>query len=75
MPRQTQYGLMSRAELEAEHGLQSSNYSDLLDKQLKLDLTRGKPSPEQLDLSAGLLALPGVEDYRDADGTLRWRSA
>ncbi len=30
---------------------------------LKLDLTRGKPSPAQLELSAGLLSLPGSQDY------------
>jgi DNA-binding transcriptional MocR family regulator len=30
---------------------------------LKLDLTRGKPSPAQLDLSAALLSLPGAQDY------------
>jgi DNA-binding transcriptional MocR family regulator len=36
---------------------------------LKLDLTRGKPSPEQLDLSNALLMLPGKDDYRGADGT------
>jgi DNA-binding transcriptional MocR family regulator len=36
---------------------------------LKLDLTRGKPSSEQLDLSNGLLALPGERDYLAADGT------
>ena len=37
-------------------------------KALKLDLTRGKPSPAQLDLSNALLSLPG-DDYRDGDGT------
>ncbi|MGV7637341.1 aminotransferase, partial [Mycobacterium kansasii] len=36
---------------------------------LKLDLTRGKPAPDQLDLSNALLALPGEGDYRAADGT------
>lgn len=36
---------------------------------LKLDLTRGKPSPEQLDLSNELLTLPGADDFRAADGT------
>jgi DNA-binding transcriptional MocR family regulator len=30
---------------------------------LRLDLTRGKPSPAQLDLSAELLSLPGATNY------------
>jgi DNA-binding transcriptional MocR family regulator len=30
---------------------------------LALDMTRGKPSPEQLDLANALLALPGGRDY------------
>ena len=33
-----------------------------------MDLTRGKPSAEQLDLSNQLLSLPG-DDYRDEEGT------
>jgi DNA-binding transcriptional MocR family regulator len=44
-------------------------HEDLRAKGLKLDLTRGKPSPEQLDLSNALLSLPGDGDYRSADGT------
>jgi DNA-binding transcriptional MocR family regulator len=36
---------------------------------LSLDLTRGKPSPAQLDLSNALLNLPGDDDYRDGNGT------
>jgi DNA-binding transcriptional MocR family regulator len=35
---------------------------------LKLDMTRGKPSPEQLDLANGLLALPGNLDHFAAAG-------
>nr|WP_294509428.1 aminotransferase class I/II-fold pyridoxal phosphate-dependent enzyme [uncultured Rhodopila sp.] len=35
---------------------------------LKLDMTRGKPSPEQLDLANGLLALPGNLDHFSAAG-------
>jgi DNA-binding transcriptional MocR family regulator len=44
-------------------------HADLRARGLKLDLTRGKPSPEQLDLSNALLTLPGEGDYRGADGT------
>jgi DNA-binding transcriptional MocR family regulator len=40
-----------------------ANYNDLRKRGLKLDLTRGKPSPEQLDLSAELLTLPGAGDF------------
>ncbi|MBV9625334.1 MAG: aminotransferase class I/II-fold pyridoxal phosphate-dependent enzyme, partial [Acidobacteria bacterium] len=42
-------------------------------KGLKLNLTRGKPSPAQLDLSAELLSLPGPGDYT-AEGTTDCRN-
>ena len=42
---------LGRDELEAQHELQRRNYADLQAKKLGLDLTRGKPSPAQLDLS------------------------
>ncbi|MFE2417206.1 aminotransferase class I/II-fold pyridoxal phosphate-dependent enzyme [Streptomyces hokutonensis] len=45
-----------------------SDYEALLTKKLSLDLTRGKPSARQLDLSAELLSLPG-DRYTAADGT------
>lgn len=35
---------------------------------LKLDMTRGKPSPEQLDLASGMLALPGNRDHLAESG-------
>ncbi|MBF6333250.1 aminotransferase class I/II-fold pyridoxal phosphate-dependent enzyme [Nocardia transvalensis] len=69
MPRQTQIGLMSHAELVSEHETQTANYATLKTEKLTLDLTRGKPAPEQLDLSTGLLALPGADDFRDGAGT------
>ncbi|WP_163751977.1 aminotransferase class I/II-fold pyridoxal phosphate-dependent enzyme [Mycolicibacterium helvum] len=55
-------------ELQAQYELQRQNYADLQAKKLSLDLTRGKPSAQQLDLSNPLLSLPG-EQYRDEDGT------
>lgn len=36
---------------------------------LRLDMSRGKPAAEQLDLSVGLLTSLGAGDYRDAAGT------
>jgi DNA-binding transcriptional MocR family regulator len=46
-----------------------ANYSALQQLGLKLDLTRGKPSPQQLDLSAELLDLPGPADFLAEGGT------
>ncbi|UQA97302.1 aminotransferase class I/II-fold pyridoxal phosphate-dependent enzyme [Streptomyces halobius] len=43
------------------------DYEELAARGLKLDLTRGKPAPEQLDLSGDLLTLPGGR-HTAADG-------
>lgn len=61
-------GSLSPDELAARHTRHQQDYAELAAKKLTLDLTRGKPAPEQLDLSNALLGLPG-EDYRDGDGT------
>jgi DNA-binding transcriptional MocR family regulator len=60
---------LGREELLAEHEKQRRNYADLQAKKLALDLTRGKPSSAQLDLSNALLALPGENAFRDDEGT------
>ena len=60
---------LDRAELVTHHECYQREYAELQGKKLTLDLTRGKPSPEQLDLSNALLSLPGAGDYRDDDGT------
>ncbi|QRP44057.1 aminotransferase class I/II-fold pyridoxal phosphate-dependent enzyme [Amycolatopsis sp. FDAARGOS 1241] len=44
------------------------DYAALVERGLSLDITRGKPSPRQLDLSADLLTLPDGE-YKAEDGT------
>lgn len=44
-----------------------SDYAALVQRGLSLDLTRGKPSPRQLDLSDGMLRLP--TSVKAADGT------
>jgi len=43
-------------------------YQELKGRNLNLDLTRGKPSSEQLDFSNALLSLPGEGDYKDKTG-------
>jgi DNA-binding transcriptional MocR family regulator len=45
-----------------------NDYAGLKDRGLQLDLTRGKPSPEQLDLAAELLTLPDGR-YTALDGS------
>jgi DNA-binding transcriptional MocR family regulator len=60
---------LSRDALQLRHDEQRRNYADLQGKKLALDLTRGKPSAAQLDLSNALLELPGSGDFRDAEGT------
>ena len=43
-------------------------YDELKARNLNLDLTRGKPSSEQLDFSNALLSLPGEGDHTDNTG-------
>ena len=59
---------LSRDQIQALLDEQTAAYRSLQDSGLTLDLTRGKPSPEQLDLSNALLTQPG-EDFKDAAGT------
>ena len=44
-------------------------YAAIRDRKLSLDITRGKPSPEQLDLSNGLLEKVSAEAFRSPNGT------
>jgi DNA-binding transcriptional MocR family regulator len=58
---------LSRDQIQALLDEQTAAYRHLQNSGLKLDLTRGKPSPEQLELSNELLSLPGP-DFKDATG-------
>lgn len=60
---------LSSADLAALRDELTAAYDTLVGKGLKLDLTRGKPAPAQLDLSNELLSLPGEGDFKAADGT------
>ena len=60
---------LSLDELQLRHDELRRSYAELQGKKLALDLTRGKPSSAQLDLSNALLDLPGDGNYRDDEGT------
>ncbi|MGO1974827.1 MAG: aminotransferase class I/II-fold pyridoxal phosphate-dependent enzyme [Propionibacteriaceae bacterium] len=60
---------LSRDELTALNTAQQEAYDRLTERGLALDLTRGKPSTEQLDLAEELLSLPGAGHHHDAAGT------
>ncbi|WP_298957976.1 aminotransferase class I/II-fold pyridoxal phosphate-dependent enzyme [uncultured Methylobacterium sp.] len=49
--------------LQATLGDLQSRYAALQARGLKLDMTRGKPAPDQLDLSDDLLTMPGNRDH------------
>lgn len=58
-----------REELEREYVALTKEYEDVKGKGLKLNMARGKPGKEQLDLSLGLLdVLNSKSDFVGADG-------
>jgi DNA-binding transcriptional MocR family regulator len=65
-PARTPLADRSPEELAAFLEEQRAAYAALRERGLRLDLTRGKPSTAQLDLSDGLLTLP--RGARDGDG-------
>ena len=50
------YAELSIAELQSEHTLLTEKYNEYKAKGLKLDLSRGKPNSDQLDISLPLLS-------------------
>lgn len=59
----------SREELEKEYAVLAKEYEDVKGKGLKLNMARGKPGKEQLDLSLDLLdVLNSKSDFIGSDG-------
>lgn len=63
------YGEMTSAELNNEYESIKTKYMELSKKGLKLDMSRGKPSPDQLCISNELLGLVTADNFKTADGT------
>ena len=60
------YLALDKAALEEEHSALLAAYEKYAARGLKLDMSRGKPSAEQLDLSMNLLYMT---DYHGEGGT------
>ena len=59
---------MSADQLRDTQASLRTRYDDLCAAGLKLDLTRGKPASDQLDLSEPMLSLPGEGNHVSPDG-------
>ena len=62
---------LSADDLRAYHGQIRQRYDAFAKRGLKLNLTRGKPSAAQLDLSNALLSLPGNGDFTSGNIDVR----
>ncbi|GAA3238162.1 aminotransferase class I/II-fold pyridoxal phosphate-dependent enzyme [Actinocorallia longicatena] len=60
---------MTSQTVAERHAQARKDYEAFKARGLKLDLTRGKPAPAQLELSNAILSLPGEGVYKSADGT------
>ncbi len=64
------YSEMTKEELLAEQKVLNEEYQKYLAMNLHLDMSRGKPCKEQLDLSMGMMdVLNSQQDLRSEDGT------
>ena len=64
----TQIANLSDTELETLRCQIRAEYDVFRARGLKLDMTRGKPAPEQLDLAEAMLALPGNRNHLTESG-------
>ncbi|MBW1698205.1 MAG: aminotransferase class I/II-fold pyridoxal phosphate-dependent enzyme [Deltaproteobacteria bacterium] len=65
----TDFTRMERNELHSNRNQLLKRYDRFRSRRLNLDMARGKPCSEQLDLSLGLLDCVNTENYTSDDGT------
>ena len=63
----TEFSALAPEELQGIKADLMKRYAAICDRKLSLDITRGKPSPEQLDLSNGLLENVSAEEFRSPE--------
>src|ERR1700733_12247440 len=64
----TQLADMSNSDLHALRRQVRAEYDAFRARGLRLDMTRGKPAPDQLDLAEAMLTLPGNRDHLSEAG-------
>lgn len=62
------YTQMTREQLAAEKALLEKEYKSHKEKGLRLDMSRGKPAPVQLDLTKDMMTVLGKDDYKTEAG-------
>ena len=67
----TQYSKLSKSELEELLNSLKKEYEDIKSLNLSLDMSRGKPSPKQLDLSMDMLNCLDAEDIKNITPDVR----
>lgn len=65
----SQFQSMSPQALEALRAQLAERYAAFQEHRLNLDMTRGKPGPDQLDLANPMLAMVDAESFRADDGS------
>ena len=65
----TAYKSQSDHDLQNEVRLLEKRVKDIQGQHLKLNMTRGKPNPDQLSLSSKLANCLDSDDFRSEDGT------
>lgn len=60
---------LSKAELQDTLKILEIRYNDLKSRNLALDMTRGKPSPDQLSIANGMPGLLDTENLKAEDGS------
>lgn len=60
--------MLTNSELQDHYSALTHSYEIIKAQNLKLDMSRGKPCPDQLDLSAGILDCLSSKDYKTQGG-------